>query len=263
MRELYAHRESFIHQRSAKVKVLFTFAFIIFLNLTPHASWSAYLLFLILALALVLSSRVGLGLVLKRSLFALLFVLAAIPLVFTGSDLQRTLVLPGGLRVAYSLSGLSHFASIGIKSWISVLVAALLAATTQFTDILKALAGLKVPKLFVAIVGLMWRYLFVITDEVRRMLRARSSRSAFALNGRRAGGSLAWRAKVTGGMAGSLLLRSIERSDKVYAAMLSRGYNGTLPAQEVTPLSRQEWWIFGLGILLLILFWGLAVFVGG
>jgi cobalt/nickel transport system permease protein len=234
LRELYAHRDSFIHQRSAKVKVLFTFAFIIFLNLTPHASWSAYL-----------------------------FVLAAIPLVFTGSDLQRTLVLPGGLRIAYSLSGLSRFASIGIKSWISVLVAALLAATTQFTDILKALAGLKVPKLFVAIVGLMWRYLFVITDEVRRMLRARSSRSAFALNGRRAGGSLAWRARVTGGMAGSLLLRSIERSDRVYAAMLSRGYNGVLPAQEVAPLSRQEWWILGLGILLLILFWGLAVFVGG
>jgi len=68
---------------------------------------------------------------------------------------------------------------------------------------------------------------------------------------------------VTGGMAGSLLLRSIERSDRVYAAMLSRGYNGVLPAQEVAPLSRQEWWILGLGILLLILFWGLAVFVGG
>ena len=87
------------------------------------------------------------------------------------------------------------------------------------------------PKLFVAIVGSMWRYLFVITDEVRRCSRAQR-RGTFALNGRRAG-SLAWRARVTGGMAGSLLLRFHERSDRIYAAMLSRGYNGVLPAQEV------------------------------
>ncbi|MFN8419569.1 MAG: energy-coupling factor transporter transmembrane component T [Anaerolineae bacterium] len=43
---------------------------------------------------------------------------------------------------------------------------------------------------------------------------------------RRSGGSLRWRAQVAGGMIGNLFLRSYERSERVYAAMLSRGYQG-------------------------------------
>ena len=56
-------------------------------------------------------------------------------------------------------------------------------------------------------------------------MRARESRSA-ALPGRRAGGSLAWRARVLGSMVGSLFVRSLDRSERVYAAMQSRGYAG-------------------------------------
>jgi cobalt/nickel transport system permease protein len=71
----------------------------------------------------------------------------------------------------------------------------------------------------------MYRYLFVLTDEVMRLLRAREARSA-RLSPESGGGSLAWRARVAGSMVGQLFLRSYERSDRVYNAMLSRGYNG-------------------------------------
>ncbi len=46
--------------------------------------------------------------------------------------------------------------------------------------------------------------------------------------GQRTGGSLAWRAKVVGGMVGSLFVRTLARSDRVYQAMASRGYTGEL-----------------------------------
>jgi cobalt/nickel transport system permease protein len=77
----------------------------------------------------------------------------------------------------------------------------------------------------------------VLTDEVFRLIRARESRSA-ASTGKRAGGGVFWRAKVAGNMAGQLFLRSYERSDRIYNAMLSRGYSGhlyTLNPHEMKP----------------------------
>jgi cobalt/nickel transport system permease protein len=98
------------------------------------------------------------------------------------------------------------------------------------------------PRLLVAIFGLMWRYLFVLADEAMRLLRARAARSGRGdLPGLRPGGGLAWRARVAGGMAGNLFLRAFERSDRIYMAMLSRGYNGdvrALPLPTLTPLAR-------------------------
>jgi cobalt/nickel transport system permease protein len=84
---------------------------------------------------------------------------------------------------------------------------------------------LGLPRLLVATVSFMYRYLFVIGEEALRLMRARDSRSA-RLPGQKGGDSLGWRAKVLGHMVGSLFLRTYERSERVYAAMLARGYDG-------------------------------------
>jgi cobalt/nickel transport system permease protein len=77
------------------------------------------------------------------------------------------------------------------------------------------------------VIAFLFRYLFILTDEVFRILRARESRSA-GLPGQIGGGSLIWRARITGSMAGQLFLRSYDRSDRIYHAMISRGYAGHL-----------------------------------
>jgi cobalt/nickel transport system permease protein len=235
------------------VKVIFTLAFIIFLNLTPFNAWPGYILFLTLILTIALFSGLSLQFVLKRSLLAVPFILAAIPLVFTLPPLTQVTVFEG-FQVPFSLTGFGRFASIGIRSWISIQAAIILTATTRFPDLMAALRQLKLPKLFVAIISLMWRYLFVIGEEVSLMMRARAGRCSY-LPGLRAGGTVAWRARVTGGMAGSLMLRSLERSDRVYAAMLSRGYNGDLPDQPVHRLANAELLILCAGLLLLTSLW--------
>ncbi len=96
-------------------------------------------------------------------------------------------------------------------------MAVVLASATPFPELLAAMR-MRLPKLLVAVIGLMWRYLFVLVDEVLRLMRAREARSGQA-DGSRGGGSLAWRARVTGGMAGNLMLRSFDRSERIYAAM--------------------------------------------
>lgn len=263
MRELYSHRDSPLHRLDARVKLLLTLALIVFLNLVPSGAWPAYILFLSLVLSLVLLSRLGFRFVLVRTLVAVPFLLAVVPLLFVCSESHISVPLTGSLPIAVCAQGAVRFASIAAKMLISVAAAVLLAATTRFNDLLAGLRQLKVPRLFVAIIGLMWRYLLVIGDEALSLMRARASRSADASVTRHSGGSWWWRARVTGGMAGSLMLRSIERSDRVYAAMLSRGYNGEPPEAEATRLSKNNRTILVLGIALCLLLWLLGVLTGG
>ena len=267
MQELYKHNRSMVHQMDARVKVIFTLVFILFISLTPSKAWPAYVLFLTMTLSAASLSRLGVRFVLRRALLALPFVLAAFPLVFTGPAPYVSVPLLNSTSVNISPEGLLRFISIAIKSWISIQAAILLAATTRFPDLLTAFRQLKVPKIFVAIIGLMWRYLFVIGEEVTRMMRARTSRSAIAAGTQgvtsRVGGSIFWRARVTGGMAGSLFLRSLERSDRVYAAMLSRGYTGDLPSGETGVLSSNDRRTLVIGIILILFVWLLGLLSGG
>lgn len=149
-----------------------------------------------------------------------------------------------------------RFASIAIKSWLSLMAAILLSSTTPFDELLSALRKLGLPKLLVSILSLMWRYLSLMVDEARSLTRGRDSRSAGHSNM----GSLLWRADVTGKMVGNLLLRSLERSERVYAAMASRGYTGEPLVQITKPLTKNDYGLLTIGILICLLILALGYF---
>ncbi len=207
--------------------------------LLPAGAWAAYVILCALALAALLAAELPARAFYTRSLLALPFALAALPLLWTAPG---PVWAPWGLDPAWGihLVGLERFLSIGIKAWLSVQAALLLTLSTPFADILLALRWLRVPRLLVAVIGLMWRYLFVMAHAARQMMLARAARSASAA-GRRAGGRVTWRARVTGGMAGSLLVRSFEQGERIYAAMLARGYDGEARGLPAQPLTRSSW----------------------
>jgi cobalt/nickel transport system permease protein len=136
-------------------------------------------------------------------------------------------------------------------------MAILLVATTQFPDLIHALEHLRFPRSLTTIIAFLYRYLFILTDEVYRLLRARQARSA-GLPGLKRGGKLTWRAKVAGSMAGQLFLRSYERSDRIYHAMLSRGYAGHIRTLNPHIMTHLDWLalIVSIFILLFIQFLG-------
>jgi cobalt/nickel transport system permease protein len=70
--------------------------------------------------------------------------------------------------------------------------------------------------------------------------RARESRSA-GLPGMRSGGSVTWRARVAGNMAGQLFLRSYERSDRIYSAMVARGFTGNFQTLNPHVMRPRDW----------------------
>lgn len=209
------------------------------ISLLPIGSFLAMLIIWLVLVAC--SATAGLGpFRLSRSAFiALPFALAAFPLIFTVQQEIIATITLGPLDLTISAEGLRRFLTIMLGSWLSVQVALLLAFTTPFHDLIDALRELHLPRILVSIISFMYRYLAVLGDEGSRMLRARDARSG-ARDGS-AGGSIRWRATVTGRMVGSLFLRAYERSERIYAAMQARGFEGEFRHLRARPLLRIEY----------------------
>ncbi len=257
----YRPRPSLIHALDPRVKLTLALAFILGVALTPIAAWPVYVFLTALLLSVVLLSELGVGYVLKRSALALPFVLAAIPILVTAPGATLWAVTVDGMALRLTDAGAARFGSILLKSWLSVQMAIVLAASTPFPQLLLAMRALRIPRLLVAIFGLMWRYLFVLVDEALRLLRARAARSAapdHPLVGTRPGGTIAWRARVAGGMAGNLLIRSLDRGERIYAAMAARGYDGEVRAFPMPPIPTGQRLALIGGLVLLALLVGLS-----
>jgi cobalt/nickel transport system permease protein len=249
----YIARTSRLHTADARLKFLLTVAFIVAISLLPTGAFVALAIAWSTIVVLSWSAHLGPFRTARSAFFALPFMLAALPLVFTrGAPYLATFDI-GPLTLSISEDGMRTFATIALKSWVSVQAALLLAFTTPFHDLVDALRELRLPRVMVAIISFMYRYLGVIGEEVGRMNRARTARSADRGDGR-AGGSLRWRAGVTGSMVGSLFLRSYERSERIYAAMQARGFDGELRYLPGPPIPRRALAVAAVALALLVVF---------
>jgi cobalt/nickel transport system permease protein len=243
----YRLRNSIVHRLDPRVKVGTALAYILVASLTREGAWLVFTSFFALLLLMTWASDLGLTFTLRRSYIAFPFVLAALALPFTtpGVEVAR---LPG-LGWTISAPGLVRFFSILIRSWLAVQVAILLTATTRFSDLLWALHTLRFPRLLVSTIGFMYRYIFVLADEALRLMRARAARSARVAGAPRP--SWMWQGKVAGSMVGSLFLRALERSERVYAAMLARGYDGQVRVLQPFRMRSLDWLV--LAMLMVVL----------
>ena len=227
----YYRGTSLIHRLDPRLKLLATLGFVLVASSTPARAWPAFGLLAGLVLMAILASRIPPVEVLKRSLIALPFAgMIALSLPFTRGGQAIWTWRPFGLELTVTDQGLILCGAVLAKAWLSVLATALLLASTSLFDLLHAMRALHVPVVLTSTISFMYRYLFVLGEEAGRLQTARAARSAGP------GGSLAWRARVLGGMIGSLFIRSYERSERIYAAMVSRGFAG-----EIHSLVRLAW----------------------
>ena len=115
--------------------------------------------------------------------------------------------------------GWISFVAIVLRFLLAVTAALILVATTGIEGIGLALLQLKVPRVFVVQLLFMYRYLYVLLEEFIRTMRAHSLRS-FQGKG--------VKIKVWGSLLGQLLLRTIDRAQRIYQAMLCRGFDGQI-----------------------------------
>ena len=233
----YRPGDSLVHRLDPRVKAVGALLLILAASLTPSGAWPAFGLLLLILTGVGLVAGLGPAFAMKRAFVALPFALAALPILFTtpGDSLLRLPIL----HWPVTAPGLERFGSLLLRMWLAVQSGILLTAATPFADLTWALGELHMPRPLVAIVSFMYRYLFVLADEALRLLRARSARSA-ALPGRRRP-PVVWQGRVAGGMVGSLFLRALERSERVYAAMVARGYDGQVRLLRRFSMSSLDW----------------------
>jgi len=243
----YNFKDSLIHRLDPRIKVILSVAFIFSNAFLPDGSWLAFSVAWLFLLIVNDASHLGLGFSFKRSFVILPFVVVAISAVFSplGEPLADWSV--GSIHLVPTDFGVIRFLSILIRSWLSVQIAILLVASTQFPDLIHAFEHLRIPRVITTIVAFLYRYLFVLTDETFRLLRARDARSA-GVPDQKHGGSLKWRAGVIGSMAGQLFLRSYERSDRIHNAMLARGYAGHIRTFNPHEMNRLDWLVLIVGL---------------
>src|SRR4030042_667944 len=214
--------ESPIHHLDARAKIIVFFSLIL---VGVSSQPSSFVLFGLLTLALIsiaLLARLPLGHLAKKIVVILPFLfLVSLSIPFMKKD-----TLGGGYNLglgglSVSQSGLWILWNVVVKSCLGVFSIILLSSTTSFPHLLKGMERLGSPKIFTILASFMYRYSFILIDEMQRMKRARDSRCF--------GGRWFWQSRVIGHMIGSLFLRSFHRGERVYQAMLSRGYNGTMP----------------------------------
>jgi cobalt/nickel transport system permease protein len=217
----YSDLDSLVHRLDPRTKALATLAFALVVLATPPTAWPSFALYALLIAGLVLLARLPPLYVLKRSAVVAPFVLMiafSLPFFEEGEVAGSYNVWLWKISITYD--GLIILGNVVVKSWLSALSLILLSATTPFPRLLNGLERLGVPRVLVMILSFMYRYLFVLVDEAMRMQRARESRAL--------GGGRIWQARTIGRMIGTLFLRSYERGERVYQAMLARGFDGEI-----------------------------------
>ena len=240
--------------RDTRAAVIATLAFVTAVALLPPGSYLALLLsWILLAFAGALLG-IGPARLARRGLVALPFVVAAVPIVFLRSDELLWAGSVGPLTLQVSGAGLRIALTALIKAWISVQASMLLLAFASAPSIVTALRRMKLPEVIATSAGLTIRYLELLRDEARRMLRARTARSASPVgSGReRIGGSISWRARTTGNLVGSLFLRAYSRAQRIEEAAASRGATGSLSVGTM-PTADPRLTIKVIGVLALVL----------
>ncbi|MFY1598474.1 cobalt ECF transporter T component CbiQ [Micromonospora sp. WMMD737] len=214
---LYRDAASPVHRLPPEVKIAAMVAFTLAVVGTPRGAFWAFGAYALLVAVVATLARVGPGWLLRRSLIELPFVLFAVALPFLGAG-ERVEVL--GLSL--SSDGLLGAWNIVAKGTLGVLASLVLAATTTTRDLIVGLDRLRCPQILTQIATFMLRYLDVLVGEARRMRVARMSRGDDP--------RFLWQLRGFATGVGALFLRAFERGERVYLAMLSRGYTGRMPA---------------------------------
>lgn len=212
--DVLSNKKTPVHGIDSRIKVLTTLCFIVVVvsfnkyDLARLAPFVAYPI-AIMAIGEIPFSYIG-----KKLLIASPFVFF---LAVFNPILDRSAVMHlGGVAIS---GGLVSFASIMVKYVLTVSAGLTLVACTGFDSICSALTRMGVPSAFAVQLLFVYRYIFVLGEEAARMSRARALRS-FGDRGMGIG--------VYASMLGQLLIRTMDRAQRIHLAMLCRGFDGEI-----------------------------------
>ncbi|HOE10146.1 MAG TPA: cobalt ECF transporter T component CbiQ [bacterium] len=229
----HSRGDSPLHRLEPRAKIIMVLAIVCFAASTPPGRYLDFLFVLPLLVLAMFFSRVPVLHLVEKVLKVEPFLLALIvfvPFFKEGTPLWKWQL--GPWTGAVTREGVDVFLNVLCKGTIAILAMVLLNATTPFVGFLRGLESLRVPRLLVNILGFMYRYLFVLTDERERMMLALRSRCPYPRR------ILLWRG--LSGIIGVLFIRAFERGERIYQAMCSRGFLGTIRTLDTPELRASD-----------------------
>ena len=238
--ELLAKGDTGLHRLDARAKVLVTALFVILVISHDRYEITALFPFFIFPAAMIAAGNLPFAYIVRKILLLCPFVMVVA--MFNPLFDRAILLQAGPLAIS---GGWLSFISIILRSILTVGSAFILLALTGFSGVCRALEQLGMPRPFAVQLLFLYRYIFVLTEEGGRAARARQLRSG----GKRGPGigSVAT-------LIGHLLLRTWQRAERVYIAMLSRGFDGSFHTSRSSSFgTREMYFIICWGLFLLLL----------
>jgi cobalt/nickel transport system permease protein len=201
-------------------------------------------------LLLAVASRVSLRFFVKRVwLFIPIFTgIVVLPATLSFVTPGHTVASLGPLAV--TSQGLTGAALIVTRVAVSISLVVLLTLTTPWPRLLASLRALFVPRLFVLVIGMAYRYLFVLLAAVSDMYTARKARPVARGLGAREGRGF------VSATAGALFGRAHTLSEEVHLAMVARGYRGDVRTLDATRLRVLDlFWTLGCAAVAAAALW--------
>ena len=239
-----------LHRLDPRVKTVTTVLFVITVMSFPRYRISDLMPLFVYPFALMGAGNIPAGAIFKKVAWASPFALF-VGLFNPVLDRQTALVL-GSWELS---AGWISFLSILIRFVLTVSAALILIACTGIHRLCAGLERMGVPRLFAVQILFLYRYLFLIGDEALRMIRSVRIRS---------GGSARLGLRTYGTLIGHLLIRSMDRAQRVHCAMVSRGFDGQVRLLHRTRAGLHDalflsgWTAF----FLLVRFWSPAAALG-
>ena len=236
--EQHARSGGWLQRRDPRIKMIGSLAAIVAASLTTSLVGLALLYGATLGAAR--ASRVPFGFFVKRVWLGIPFFagIVVLPAIFFVPGPRLFDLAMGPVHLAPGWNGLAGAAIFVGRVGVSVSLAVLLVVTTPWADVLKSLRALKVPQVFVLVLSMTYRYVFLFLHTANGILLARKSRMV----GRTSG--LEQRRWITGTM-GNLMSRAFKMSNDVYAAMLARGFGGEIRTFSTHRVRPADWVALG------------------
>lgn len=185
----------------------------------------------------------------RATVFIPIFTAAiALPLVFITPGRPLAEVGYSGLVARVTIEGVYRAVQFTFRIWVCVASLILLVLTTKFSRIIQVMRSFKFPSVLVTMTAVTYRFIFLFINEAYRMALAKESRTVAKEPRMQAIRSFAK-------LIATLFIRSYERGERVYLAMISRGYSGTVKSSSKMKFALRDWFFAGasLGVCLMVL----------
>lgn len=245
--EYLAKENGLLQKLDPRIKILALLPLIVIAALARRLSVVAGLF--VLALALAVLSKIPLSTLAKRVWLGVI--------TFTGLISLPALFLTPG-RVVYSLpltgwamteQGLRAAAYLVMRAETAATFSVLFVLCTPWSKVLKALRVLRVPVVLVVILGMTYRYIFLLLRNAHDMFTSRRSRMVGRLDGRQ-------QRQAAAASAGVLMSKTMQLSGDVYLAMRSRGFQGEVYALDEFRTAWFDWIVLAVLITIAVAaFW--------